>query len=139
MIRGRVDLDAYHTNLRGNGRMGLFNYGNFTLHSGVQSRFIIDAEALTDSDLDTLALMAINILPKFSKVVGVPRGGIRFATVMEKYLEEEGKTLVVDDVLTSGASMYEYRFKYDDPLGLVIFARRTPPLWITALMTIRGL
>lgn len=113
--------------------MSLFNVGNFTLHSGARSDFIIDCDALSDDDLEALARMAVNALPSFGSVVGVPRGGLRFAKILSQRATQ-GPTLIVDDVLTTGASMQQMRSTLHSPtMGLVIFARCAVPTWITAL------
>lgn len=48
--------------------MNLFKNGNFTLHSGAQSNYKIDCDALTDKDLETLALIAQDYVPKYGAV-----------------------------------------------------------------------
>lgn len=115
--------------------MNLFQLGNFTLHSGATSAWKIDCDALTDDDLAALAVMAAEQLSPFSIVVGVERGGVRFAQAMHKHVDPDGIVLIVDDVLTTGASMEEIRKRWSDEhtMGLVIFARSQPPGWVTAL------
>ena len=118
--------------------MPLFNHGAYTLHSGGPSMFKIDCDALTDADWDALArLVASRIW--FEEVVGIPRGGLRFAASLMRYVRPLGPLLIVDDVLTTGASMGQKRLEISarDPempvLGCVIFARGPVPPWVTAL------
>lgn len=112
--------------------MNLFNLGHFTLHSGSPSRFKIDADALTDEDLEALAYLASERVGPFGAVEGVPTGGERFAREMRRYVTG-GPLLIVDDVLSTGASMEEHR-GHRHALGLVIFARVPPEQsWIDAL------
>lgn len=108
--------------------MNLFNYGDFTLHSGGGSTFKIDCDALTDNDLQALARIAVNILPPFGEVYGIPRGGERLAEALKPYATAGDKTLlIVDDVLTTGASIIgEFRKRavnYQSITSLVIFNR----------------
>lgn len=115
--------------------MNLFNYGNFPLHSGNQSSFKIDCDFLTDQDLASLAAQVACDIPKFSEVYGVPTGGLRFADAMRPYISisDEGiiyPALIVDDVLSSGKSILEFKAKLDldrEAIGLVIFSRHPRP------------
>lgn len=121
----------------------LFQLGSFMLNSGAKSFWKIDADALTVEDIECLARLALDRVPPFGKVVGVPRGGLRLAAALEPYCRPHcTRVLIVDDVLTSGGSMRrkqgevarEYRCTSDQIYGLVIFARA--PIaqdWIRAL------
>lgn len=121
--------------------MGLFQTGEFNLNSGIISDFKIDCDHLSDEDLDTLALK-ITELVKFHKVFGVPSGGIRLEQALKKYEYKDKPdypTLIVDDVLTSGGSMERFAetlknsYEMKKYLGIVIFARKKCPNWITPL------
>ena len=112
--------------------VSLFQTGHFKLHSGQESDFKIECDALTDEDLDTLALILSKRL-KFRKVLGVVRGGIRFADALRKYEinDDSLPVLIADDVLTTGSSMLNMQKKIDAPtIGVVIFARSLCPDWI---------
>ncbi len=118
--------------------MGLFKLGDFKLHSGAKSRWKIDCESLTVSDLHALAFMAFQLLPRrFGGVLGIPQGGLMFAEAMRPYQALPGPWLIVDDVLTTGRSMEEARKTLDEAngptMGLVIFARGPCPSWITPI------
>lgn len=114
----------------------LFRFGDFSLNSGKQSFFKIDCDALTDDDIDTLAFMIQKEL-RFSKVVGIPRGGVRLAKSLENWKKQYGPTLIVDDVLTTGRSMEKEKEKYpeDIVIGVVIFARGECPEWVQPMFT----
>lgn len=121
--------------------MSLFNWGDFTLHSGKQSNFLIDCDTLTDEDLEALAALANykNFLGSFGKVYGIPNGGLRFAKFMEKYIDKESNwTLIVDDVMTTGDSMREAYDKFQPTAyGLVIFTRTAIyPWWVTPIFEV---
>ena len=111
----------------------MFEYGDYVLHSGSHSAFRIDCTALTHYDLCALASMVVPTLKPFGQVYGIPRGGIRFADVLQSY-STIGSRLVVDDVLTTGASMQDEYMQGDQ--GLVIFARtHDVPTWVHAMFT----
>jgi orotate phosphoribosyltransferase len=119
--------------------MSLFRLGDFTLHSGSQSRWKIDCDALSPQDWEALAVMLVERLPAFGLVVGVPEGGLPLADALGKYADSVGPVLVVDDVLTTGRSMEEERefllkrYKPEDNLGAVVFARGPCPDWVYPL------
>ena len=125
-------------NPRGEIAKSLFQMGNFRLHSGQCSNFKIDCDLLTIQDIHTLARIIANEF-NFGWVIGVPEGGYRIATALQKYTKI-GNTnlLIVDDVLTTWNSMEEIRMKYlmdcgSDIIGVVIFARGICPDWITPI------
>ncbi len=121
--------------------MSLFRYGEglMQLHSGGGSRFLIDCDQLTEDDLQSLAEFYINYvlaMPRtldFDYAVGIPEGGLRFAAVINAVWENRAPAdrrnrdapfrLVVDDVLTTGASMIAGLSPYEGARGLVIFDR----------------
>ena len=110
---------------------GLFQFGDFTLHSGQRTDWKIDCDALTDSDIETLAKI-ISQRFRFSRVEGVSTGGLRLAKALENYCSLRERLLIVDDVLTTGASMEKQRAGRE-ATGVVIFARGDCPAWVTAL------
>lgn len=114
--------------------MSLFQSGYYKLHSGLFSNFKIDADFLTDEDINTIALLLVQRLPVFGFVEGVPKGGLRLAAAMKKYVDRRSAVeLIVDDVFTTGGSMEDQRnFRYG-VIGAVIFARSDTPAWITPL------
>jgi orotate phosphoribosyltransferase len=111
--------------------MNLFQRAWFQLHSGQSSEWKIDCDALTDDDMIGLASMLSEILPPFGRVEGVPTGGLRLADTMLRY-RSDGPLLIVDDVLTTGASMEAHRHDRQ-AIGAVIFARGRCPWWVIPL------
>ena len=121
--------------------MSLFQKKEFISHSGNLMDWKIDCDALSDEDITALAY-TISRHFSFKKVVGVPRGGDRLAEALKEYENDEmWATLVVDDVMTTGASMEETRSRlYAENtedlfsvMGIVIFSRMLPedsPAWI---------
>lgn len=111
---------------------GLFRLAAVTLHSGRVSDWKIDCDALDDEDLRCVATLLTRQLPMFGAVDGVPRGGLRLADAMRPF-QTTGPLLIVDDVLTTGGSMEEYRAGRN-VIGAVIFSRAEWVLpWITPL------
>jgi orotate phosphoribosyltransferase len=124
--------------------MALFELGDFTLASGAKSDFKIECDALTNEDWDTLGLMIVKRVPRFSVAIGVPSGGIRLATKVMfhaynlKLLDSAGPRLIVDDVWTTGGSMRKILRPGD--IGYVVFARGSIPEHpqVDALFTLDG-
>lgn len=108
----------------------LFQRGTFRLHSGKQSNWKIDCDALTDLDITALAEMIAEGL-QFGSVEGVSTGGLRLAKALEVHVSE-GPLLIVDDVLTTGASIEKQRAGRE-AIGAVIFARGAWPVWVMPL------
>jgi orotate phosphoribosyltransferase len=105
----------------------MFNHGDFIANSGKKLSFKIECDDLTDSDIECMAFI-VGKKFTFREVIGVPTGGLRLAKALEPYVSEKGNILVVDDVLTTGASMEKYRTP--DSVGVVIFSRGICPEWI---------
>ncbi len=69
--------------------MSLFNHGDFLLHSGSRSKYLIDCNSLSDNDIETFAKIISDDV-KFSSVEGIPTGGLRLAKTLEKYISSTG-------------------------------------------------
>ena len=111
----------------------LFVKKEFISHSGKKLDFKIECDALTYKDIETLAYI-ISKRFIFSEVFGVPNGGIRIANALKKYRSEDNPYLIVDDVLTTGKSMEDYRrLIMRDTIGVVLFSRGKCPSWITPI------
>jgi hypothetical protein len=112
--------------------MNLFEKKKWVMHSGEESNFKIECDALTLADWDTIAyLIAKNI--SFVSAVGVPQGGLKFAEALREYKKSSGPLLIVDDVLTTGASMEKMKDIYHNVIGIVLFARGRCPDWVTPI------
>ena len=110
--------------------MNLFERKTFNSHSGLPLQWKVECDALTDKDLSTLAFL-VSLKFQFGTVIGVPTGGLRFAAALQPYCTS-GPRLVVDDVLTTGNSIMEYK-EFDDDIGVVIFSRGICPDWVTPI------
>lgn len=108
--------------------MPLFDPNYFIGSAGDVLQWKVECDALTEEDWTALAKIAGPHL-KFGSVEGVPYGGLPFAHAMRPYITE-GPLLIVDDVLTTGASMITQR-DGREAIGLVAFQRGPYiPLWI---------
>ena len=113
----------------------MFQLGQFILHSGQHSRFLVDCKTLVKSDWQALAWIVSQHL-KFSAVVGVPTGGLQFAEACREYANPTKllPVLIADDVFTTGASMEGMRCRTSQPvIGCVVFARSPCPSWIFSI------
>jgi len=112
--------------------MGLFQQGDFRLHSGSKSWFKIECAYLSDDDWRAIARLVAEQLD-FKDTIGIPSGGLKLAEALKFYRKNTDKlpTLIVDDVLTTGASMEKGRLKIAGrSIGIVLFARGKCPNWI---------
>ena len=124
--------------------MSLFQWGDFTLHSGDKSWWRIDCDVLSDSEIELLAKLIHEKVGGFHSVIAPEShpgsAAPKLAEALKKYSVDWGGQskwviLAVDDVLSTGASLEELRV--DDPIleykGAVIFARGKCADWITPL------
>ena len=86
-------------------------------------------DAISDKEWDCLASMIMDYQKEpFSKVVGIPRGGVKLQNALQKYSEWEPKHpwLVVDDVYTTGTSFREFCTTKETMFAYkwVVFARQ---------------
>jgi len=129
--------------------MNLFQKRDVKLHSGAKSDWIIDCNRLEDDDLDALALIGARMVPDFGLVMGIPRGGLRFAEALTQYaVPTSDMLLIADDVCTTGNSFEDFRSTLDlrDPvpgssnvpsvMGMVMFARGPVPSWVIPIWTL---
>ena len=122
--------------------MNLFVNGEFTANSGRTLDFKIERDALTADDIETLAVMIAKRFD-FDLVVGVPRGGDRLCSALKRYENIDNENLlIVDDVLTTGASMENLKQRAlrhkGKILGVVVFARGPCPDWITPIFSLHA-
>jgi hypothetical protein len=109
----------------------LFQLGYFVLHSGARSRWKIECDALNPEDWEALATIAVEFLPAFGAVEGVPRGGMPFADALRVHITH-GPLLIAEDVTTTGASMEAWR-DGREAIGVVAFCRGECPDWVVPL------
>ena len=120
----------------------LFQSIDFKSHSGLNLNWRIECDTLSSSEWATLSNMIMESSPPFSKVLGIPQGGVKLAALLNEHAtgNEKDPVCIVDDVLTTGASMEHFLSQYsrnrDIPfmaIGWVVFARVKTPEWVTAL------
>lgn len=118
--------------------MNLFNTGEFRLNSGLSSDFKIDADALTDEDIQALAHIIKDRIVPFGWVEGVPTGGLRLAAALSPFAtpDDTDLGLIADDVMTTGNSLEKQRAGRW-AMGIVLFNRfpmgKDSPEWIESV------
>ena len=120
--------------------MELFQKIDFTSHSGLDLKWKIEMDALSHKEWECIAQMIIELSSPFKEAIGIPRGGNILGKLLNKHGtgKREDPTCIVDDVLTTGLSMEEFKQKRQwrnptDYIGWVVFARAKCPDWVTAL------
>lgn len=122
--------------------MSLFQAKEFVGHSGGVLEWKIDCDYLNSLDIDCFAQLIARRF-KFSTVYGVPRGGSLLANALRDHTNHWApNTLIVDDVLTTGGSMEEFKEHLlnegiDDEeniQGVVLVARGACPFWVTPVL-----
>ena len=118
----------------------LFQSVDFKSHSGLELKWKIECDAISDPEWFTISQMIMEITPPFKEAVGIPRGGTKLGRLLNQYGtgKREDPVCIVDDVLTTGGSMEEFKIKRSwrnptDYIGWVVFARIETPKWVTAL------
>ena len=123
--------------------MTLFSEGEFAARSGILP-WKVECDALTDADWKWAAA---RVAERFwiQDIYGVPTGGMKFANALKKHRDKNGVYfLIVDDVLTTGASMEAARRGIARTLinvpraGIVMFARVRPAAWIEPIWQFWG-
>ncbi len=116
--------------------MPLFQRKPYKMNSGGIARYKIDCESLTDEDFATLAWL-IAQKGDIRAVKGVSKNGRRLAEHLAPHLSDDGVRLIVDDVLTTRASMEAAKrdIGWHDALGVVIFSRGPCPRWVLPIFS----
>ena len=120
--------------------INLFQTVNFKSHAGLDLTWKIEMDALTAPEWYTIKCMILDLSAPFREAIGIPRGGTKLGQLLNQH--GTGKKLdpilIVDDVLTTGVSMIEYKRQraFRNPtqyIGWVVFARNKTPDWCRAL------
>ena len=118
----------------------LFQAVDFVSHSGLELKWKIECDALSDPEWFTISQMIMELSSPFKEVIGIPRGGTKLGSLLNQYGtgKKEDPICIVDDVLTTGNSMEEFKAKrsWRNPakyIGWVVFSRGYPPSWCKAL------
>lgn len=126
-------------------RLPLFVPGEFRAHSGALLPFKIDCDAFSDEEIGLFADLILKVHPgPFSCVMGVPSGGLRLMEAIRarvRCFDDLEPALIVDDVLTTGASIeYARDVCHMGGIGVVygavIFARGPCPPWVTPIFSL---
>jgi len=117
----------------------LFVDVKFIASSGQELSWKVECNAISEAEWDWAAARVAERFT-FREVHGIPGGGLPFEKALRPYIQKDGHCfLIVDDVLTTGGSMEKAkedlrrRHKGVPRIGVVLFARVSPPPWIGAL------
>ena len=117
----------------------LFIEQDFIGHSGDELHWKIECEALFPNEWKCIARMIMEYQTEpFQAAIGIPRGGLKLSGYLNQYATQNSNDpyLLVDDVLTTGGSMEQYKeehLKEKDVIGWVVFARTKPADWSKSL------
>jgi len=121
--------------------MSIFQEVDFKSHSGLDLSWKIECDGVSKKEWKCLSEMIMDYqkIP-FQSAIGIPRGGVMLGSYLNQYSTEnpDDPILIVDDVLTTGRSMEEFKRErmFRNPtkyIGWVVFARGFPPQWCRAL------
>ena len=94
-------------------KMDLFQKVDFKSSAGLDLTWKIECDAISDDEWECIATMIMERAKPFRSAIGVPTGGIKLAEMLNEY--GTGSYLdpvcIVDDVLTTGKSMEEYKVR----------------------------
>ena len=117
----------------------LFIEEDFIGHSGGELHWKIEMDALDDAEWKCISRMIIEYQQEpFQAAIGIPRGGLKLSGYLHEYSTQNPADpyLIVDDVMTTGGSMEEYKKEHFNDkyvIGWVVFARSKVPIWCDAL------
>ena len=109
----------------------LFQKLDFISHAGIPMSWKLECDGINEAEWSAIAKMIMDYQTEpFSKVVGIPRGGLPLQWALETYVTEgDHPWLVVDDVYSTGTSFREYCTTKDTMFASkwVVFARKPIP------------
>ena len=100
--------------------MSLFQKVDFKSHSGLNLSWKIECDEISKKEWKCLAEMIMDYEKRpFQAALGIPRGGIILGTYLNEYSTQniEDPYLIVDDVLTTGGAMEEFKKEYANTTG----------------------
>jgi hypothetical protein len=123
--------------------MNIFQQVDFKSHAGLDLSWKIECDGVSKKEWKCLAEMIMDYEKRpFQSAIGIPRGGVLLGALLNQYSTQKlgDPYLIVDDVLTTGGSMEDFRTQYfrnreskSGSFGWVVFARGFPPQWCKAL------
>ena len=119
--------------------MNIFQQVDFKSHAGLDLKWKIECDGVSKKEWKCLAEMILDYEKRpFQSAIGIPRGGVMLGSYLNEYSTQkpDDPYLIVDDVLTTGGSMVDFRkehFSGKETFGWVVFARGFPPQWCRSL------
>lgn len=125
-------------------KINLFQQCDFKSHAGLDLTWKIECDAVSDAEWECFAKMISEIETRqFSKVIGIPRGGVKLQNALSNYVSGNAfdPVLIVDDVWTTGTSFREFTeiqlikndIEQNGWFGWCIFARTMTDSKVAAL------
>ena len=117
----------------------LFVEEDFKSHAGLDLHWKIEMDALDEAEWKCIARMIMEYQTEpFQSAIGIPRGGLKLSVYLNDYSTQNNNDpyLIVDDVLTTGGSMEEFKKEYFDNkkvFGWVVFGRQKSSDWVRTL------
>lgn len=112
-------------------KVDLFQKIDFISHAGIPMSWKIECDGINELEWSALAKMIMEYQTEpFSKVVGIPRGGLPLQWALEPYVTKGNHPwLVCDDVYTTGTSFREFCTTKDTMWAFkwTVFARKPIP------------
>ena len=119
--------------------MSIFQKVDFKSHAGLDLSWKIECDGVSKKEWQCLSEMVMDYEKRpFQAAIGIPRGGVILGSYLNQHSTQnpDDPYLIVDDVLTTGGSMEDFRkenFSDKTVIGWVVFARGFPPQWCRAL------
>tara|TARA_B110000046_G_C12982521_1_gene394049 strand:+ start:1018 stop:1404 length:387 start_codon:yes stop_codon:yes gene_type:complete len=109
-------------------QIDLFQKIDFISHAGIPMSWKLECDGINEAEWSAIAKMIMEYQTEpFSKVIGIPRGGLPLQYALEPYVTEgDYPWLVVDDVYSTGTSFREYCTSKQTMFAYkwVVFARK---------------
>jgi len=123
--------------------MSIFQQVDFKSHAGLDLSWKIECDGVSKKEWQCLSEMIMDYEKRpFQSAIGIPRGGVVLGSYLNQHSTQnpDDPYLIVDDVLTTGGSMVDFRTQYfrnrdtkTGCFGWVVFARGFPPQWCRSL------
>ena len=94
--------------------MSIFQKVDFKSHAGLDLSWKIECDGVSKKEWQCLSEMVMDYEKRpFQAAIGIPRGGVILGSYLNQYSTQnpDDPYLLIDDVLTTGGSMEDFREK----------------------------